>query len=48
MRGGISNQLFVSKYQLYFPDTEELQRELEAVMEGEEMLEKKQKSTLKN
>ncbi len=35
--GGISNQLFVSKYQLYFPDTEELQRELEAVMEGEEV-----------
>jgi predicted nuclease of restriction endonuclease-like (RecB) superfamily len=34
--GGISNQLFVSKYQLYFPDTEELQRELEAVMDREE------------
>jgi len=32
--GGISNQLFVSKYQLYFPDTEVLQRELEAVMES--------------
>jgi predicted nuclease of restriction endonuclease-like (RecB) superfamily len=33
--GGISNQLFVSKYQLYFPDTQELQRQLEAVMESE-------------
>lgn len=32
--GGISNQLFVSKYQLYFPDREELQRALEAVMES--------------
>lgn len=32
--GGISNQLFVSKYQLYFPDTRELQRQLEAVMEN--------------
>jgi predicted nuclease of restriction endonuclease-like (RecB) superfamily len=46
--GGISNQLFVSKYQLYFPDTEELQRELEAVMDKEETQEKKQISTLKN
>jgi len=35
--GGISNQLFVSKYQLYFPDTQELQRRLEAVMGREEM-----------
>ncbi len=36
--GGISNQLFVSKYQLYFPDTEELQRQLERVMEEETVL----------
>lgn len=32
--GCVSNQLFVSKYQLYFPDTRELQRQLETVMEN--------------
>ena len=40
--GGISNQLFVSRYQLYFPDVRELQAELEAVMEGEGPLLKKE------
>ncbi len=29
---GITNQLFVSKYQLYLPDREQLQQELEKVL----------------
>ncbi len=33
---GISNQLFVSKYQLYLPDKQELQRELIKVLEAED------------
>jgi hypothetical protein len=31
--GGISNQLFVSKYQLYLPDTEVLKQELKRLLE---------------
>ena len=31
----ISNQLFVSRYQLYLPDRESLERELKKVMDGE-------------
>lgn len=33
--GGISNQLFVSKYQLYLPQKEELQRELERLLDSD-------------
>ena len=31
--GGISNKLFVSKYQLYLPKKEELEAEVEKLME---------------
>ncbi len=34
--GGISNQLFVSKYQLYLPKVEELKRELEILLGGDD------------
>lgn len=34
--GSISNQLFVSKYQMYLPDTETLKRELEILVGGSE------------
>lgn len=33
--GGISNQLFVSKYQLYLPDKNELEKRLREVLENE-------------
>lgn len=33
--GSISNQLFVSRYQLYLPDTEVLKRELQRILEAE-------------
>ena len=33
--GSISNQLFVSRYQLYLPDRESLQRELQRILEDE-------------
>ena len=29
---GISNQLFVSRYQLYLPDREQLERELQNIL----------------
>ena len=32
--GGISNKIFVSKYQLYLPDKKQLQRKVKAIMEG--------------
>lgn len=33
--GGITNQLFVSKYQLYFPDKKELQNRINQILENE-------------
>lgn len=33
--GGITNQLFVSKYQLYFPDKEQLQEKINQILESE-------------
>ncbi len=32
--GGISNKIFVSKYQLYLPDKKQLQRKVKAIMES--------------
>ena len=32
---GITNQLFVSRYQLYLPDKEQLQQELSRLLENE-------------
>ncbi len=32
--GGISNKIFVSKYQLYLPDKKQLQKKVKAIMEG--------------
>lgn len=32
--GGISNKIFVSKYQLYLPDKKELQKKIKTIMEG--------------
>ena len=32
--GGITNQLFVSKYQLYLPDKAALQAQVRAILEG--------------
>jgi len=32
--GGISNKIFVSKYQLYLPDKRQLQKKVKAVLEG--------------
>ena len=34
--GGISNKIFVSKYQLYLPDKNELQKKVKAIMRNEE------------
>ena len=31
--GGLSNKIFVSKYQLYLPDKKILQKQLKAIME---------------
>lgn len=36
--GGISNQLFVSRYQLYLPDRKQLEDELWRIVRGREML----------
>ena len=36
--GGISNQLFVSRYQLYLPDRETLENELWRIMKKQELL----------
>lgn len=33
--GGITNQLFVSKYQLYFPDKEQLQEKINQILDTE-------------
>jgi predicted nuclease of restriction endonuclease-like (RecB) superfamily len=33
--GGVTNQLFVSKYQLYLPNKEELQRKIKAILDAE-------------
>jgi len=33
--GGISNKIFVSKYQLYLPDKKQLQKKVKAIMEGD-------------
>lgn len=33
--GGISNKIFVSKYQLYLPDKKQLEKQLKAIMERE-------------
>lgn len=33
--GGISNKIFVSKYQLYLPDKKELQQKVQAIMQKE-------------
>jgi hypothetical protein len=33
--GGISNKIFVSKYQLYLPDKKSLQKQVKAIMESE-------------
>ncbi|MFT3748698.1 MAG: PDDEXK nuclease domain-containing protein [Agriterribacter sp.] len=32
--GGISNKIFVSKYQLYLPDKKQLQKKVKAILEG--------------
>ncbi len=32
--GGISNKIFVSKYQLYLPDKKQLQKKIKTIMEG--------------
>ncbi len=32
--GGLSNKIFVSKYQFYLPDRKQLQREIKAIMYG--------------
>lgn len=32
--GGISNKIFVSKYQLYLPDKKQLQRKVKAILES--------------
>ncbi len=32
--GGISNKIFVSKYQLYLPDKKQLQKEIKAIMDS--------------
>ena len=32
--GGISNKIFVSKYQLYLPDKKQLQKKVKATLEG--------------
>ena len=32
--GGISNKIFVSKYQLYLPDKKLLQRKMKSIMHG--------------
>ena len=32
--GGISNKIFVSKYQLYLPDKKQLQQQVKAIMES--------------
>ena len=32
-KGGISNKIFVSKYQLYLPDKKQLQRKVKAILE---------------
>jgi predicted nuclease of restriction endonuclease-like (RecB) superfamily len=34
--GGISNKIFVSKYQLYLPDKKQLQRKVKAIMESKQ------------
>jgi len=31
--GGISNKIFVSKYQLYLPDKKQLQNKIKAILE---------------
>ncbi|HRE52388.1 MAG TPA: PDDEXK nuclease domain-containing protein [Flavitalea sp.] len=33
--GGISNKIFVSKYQLYLPDKKQLEKQVKAIMEKE-------------
>ncbi len=33
--GGISNKIFVSKYQLYLPNKKQLEKQVKAIMEGE-------------
>jgi hypothetical protein len=32
--GGISNKIFVSKYQLYLPDKKQLQKKVKAIMDN--------------
>lgn len=41
--GGISNQLFVSRYQLYLPDRETLEYELWRIMRKQELLQQQEK-----
>lgn len=36
--GGISNKIFVSKYQLYLPDKKQLQRKVKAIIEGKRVV----------
>jgi len=32
--GGLSNKIFVSKYQLYLPEKNQLQRKVKAIIQG--------------
>ena len=38
---GLENNLFVSKYQLYLPNREQLQKELENLLENEDVITEK-------
>lgn len=39
--GGISNKIFVSKYQLYLPDKKQLQQKVKTLLEGKKLINKK-------
>lgn len=43
---GMNSQLFVQKYQLYLPNQEELRKEIEDVLKGEELIEKLKQAEL--
>ena len=34
--GGLTNQLFVSKYQIYLPDRQSLEQQVKAILDQEE------------
>ncbi|MDP2078136.1 MAG: PDDEXK nuclease domain-containing protein [Sulfuricurvum sp.] len=44
---GMNSQLFVQKYQLYLPNQDELRKEIEDVLNGEEIIEKLKQAELK-